>query len=82
MEDILEGPPSIPKGLDDLLYYKLATKKYFNNLKALIWIFIQIMSTLLVLGIIWITIDWVKIIVTAIAISISLILIFILIYIF
>jgi len=82
MENLIQGPPKIPKDLDKVLYYKLATKKYFNDLKSLVWIFIQIMGTLLVLGIIWITIEWVKIIVTIIAILMSLILLFILIYIF
>lgn len=82
MDYILEGPPKIPKGLDDILYYKLASKQYFNHLKSLVWIFIQIMATLLVLGIIWITIEWVKILVTAIAVSMALILILIIIYIF
>jgi hypothetical protein len=82
MESLLEGPPKIPQGLDKILYYKLSSKKYFNNLKALTWIFIQIISSLLVLGIIWINIEWVKIVITTLAISLALILIFILFYIF
>lgn len=80
--NILNGPPNIPKDIDEILFYKLSTKKYFNELKSLVWVFIQLMATLLVLGIIWITIEWVKIIVTAIAISMAIILIIILIYIF
>jgi len=82
MEDILQGPPELPFGLDKVLYYKLATKKYFNNLKSLVWIFIEVMATLLVLGIIWINIEWVKIVVTAIAISLALVLFIILAYVF
>lgn len=80
--DIWEGPPSVPKGLDDIVYYKLLSKRYFNNLKSLTWIFIEIMTALLVLGIIWITVDWVKIVVTSIAIAMALVLILILMYIF
>ena len=40
------------------------------------------MATLLVLGIIWITIEWVKIVVTAIAIAMALILLIIIFLIF
>jgi len=82
MESLLAGPPDIPQGLDKVLYYKLSSKKYFNNLKSLTWIFIQIMATLLTIGIIWITIEWVKVVVTTIAIILAAILIFILLYIF
>lgn len=82
MESLLAGPPEIPQGLDKVLYYKLSSRKYFNNLKSLTWIFIEIMATLLVLGIIWINVDWVKIVVTTVAIILALILIFILLYIF
>lgn len=40
------------------------------------------MGTLLVLGIIWINIEWVKVVVTTVAIILALILVFILLYIF
>jgi hypothetical protein len=82
MENLLRGPPKIPKGIDEVLYYKLSSKKYFDTLKTLVWIFIQIMATLLILGIIWITIEWVKLVVTAIAIIMALILFLFLIFIF
>lgn len=82
MDSILDGPPEIPQGLDKILYYKLSSKKYFNNLKSLTWIFLEIMGTLLVLGIIWINIEWVKVVVTTVAIILALILVFILLYIF
>lgn len=82
MENLLVGPPKIPKDIDEVLHYKLSSKKYFDTLKTLVWIFIQIMATLLVLGIIWITIEWVKIVVTTIAITMALILFLFLIFIF
>ena len=82
MDNILQGPPELPLGIDEVLYYKLSTKKYFNNLKSLVWIFIEIMTTLLILGIIWINVEWVKIVVTSIAISLALILLIILFYVF
>jgi len=82
MDSLLDGPPEIPQGLDKILYYKLSSKKYFNNLKSLTWIFLEIMGTLLVLGIIWINIEWVKVVVTTVAIILALILVFILLYIF
>lgn len=82
MELLFQGPPEIPQNLDKLVYYKLATREYFNRLKSLTWIFLEIMATVLILGIIWITVDWVKIIVSAIAISMTLILFLILAYIF
>ena len=81
MEYLLKGPPDIPGNLDDVLYYKLASKKYYETVKTLVWIFIQIMATLLVLGIIWITIEWVKITVSIIAIIMALILFLFLIFI-
>lgn len=80
--DLLKGPPQIPQGLSEVIYYKLANKEYFNRLKSLTWIFVQIIASLLVLGIIWINIEWVKIIVTTIAISMALFLCIILIYVF
>lgn len=82
MDSLLDGPPEIPQGLDKILYYKLSSKKYFNNLKSLTWIFLEIMGTLLVLGIIWINIEWVKVVVTTVAIILALILVLILLYIF
>lgn len=82
MDLLFEGPPSIPKDLDKVLYYKLATKEYFNRLKSLTWIFLEIVGAVLVLGVIWITVDWVKIIVSGIAIATALLLLLILAYIF
>ena len=82
MDLILKGPPSIPKDLDKVLYYKLATKEYFNRLKSLTWIFLEIVGAILILGVIWITVDWVKIIVSGIAIGTAIMLFLILAYIF
>lgn len=79
---IFEGPPSIPSNIKETLKFELETNAYYKRLKNVIWIFLQLIIVLLTLGIIWITIDWVKIVVTAIAIAISLILIFLLSYIF
>ena len=78
----MEQPPTIPKGLDEVLYYKLASKDYYNRLKSLVWIFVEIVGILLILGIIWINVEWVKIVVTAVAICLALILFLILAYIF
>lgn len=82
MLSILEGPPEVPNHLDDIVYYKLQSKQYYERLKSIVWIFVQIVATLLVLGVIWITVDWVKILVSAIAIALSLLLIIVLFYIF
>lgn len=82
MDLLFQGPPSIPKDLDKVLYYKLATKEYFNRLKSLTWIFLEIVGAILVLGVIWITVDWVKIIVSGIAIGTAIMLFLILAYIF
>ncbi len=30
--NLLNGPPNIPKDIDEILFYKLSTKKYFNEL--------------------------------------------------
>ena len=79
MRSILEGPPEIPQ---NLISYKLLSKQYYERLKSIVWIFVQIVATLLVLGVIWITVEWVKILVSAIAIALSLLLIIVLFYIF
>jgi len=82
MDLLFNRPPEIPKGLDNVLLYKLQSQKYFKELKSFIWIFIEIIATLLVLGIIWINIEWVKIVVSSIAIAIALLLLLVIIYIF
>jgi len=75
---LFRGPPRIPSGLSELATYKLETNAYYKKIKNVTFIFIEIIATLLVLGIIWINIDWVKIVVTVIAISLALILLYVL----
>ena len=71
---IFQEPPRIPEGLADVVRYKLEFKEYKTRIKTVTWIFIEVVATLLVLGIIWINVDWVRIVVTIIAILMALIL--------
>ena len=67
-------PPQIPSGLSEVVKYKLEAKAYKTRITTVTSIFLEIIATLLVLGIIWINVSWVKAAVTAIAILMSLIL--------
>lgn len=75
---IFQNPPRIPAEASGVVLYKLLAKEYNNRMKQVGWLFIQLVATLLVIGILWITIDWVKITVTVIALALSFILILIL----
>ncbi len=71
---IFQEPPRIPSGLSEVVKYKLEAKAYKTRIRSVTWIFIEVIATLLVLGIIWINVDWVKIVVTVIAILMAIIL--------
>lgn len=79
---IFEGPPLIPDNIKGTLRFELESNAYYKRLKNITWIFLELVATSLVIGILWITVDWVKIIVTGLAIGISLVLLLLLGYIF
>ena len=71
---IFMNPPQIPSGIDDVVKYKLQFNEYKTRIRSVTWIFIEVIATLLVLGIIWINVDWVKMAVTGVAILMAIIL--------
>ena len=71
---IFSEMPTIPSGLTDVMKYKFKMNEYKTKIKATTWIFIQIIGTILLLGVIWINVDWVRVVVTVLAILIVLIL--------
>ena len=71
---IFQEPPQIPEGLTDVMRYKFQFNEYKTRIRSVTWIFIQLIATLLVLGIIWINVEWVKLAVTGIAILLAIIL--------
>jgi len=71
---IFQPPPSIPKGLSELVRYKLEAKAYKTKITTITSIFLELIATLLVLGLIWINVNWVRAAVTAIAILLGIIL--------
>ncbi len=77
-KSLLDGPPLIPSSIKGALRFELETNSYYKRLKNSSLISLEVMATLLVIGILWITVKWVKIIVTALAITISIILLYIL----
>lgn len=79
---VLAGPPPIPSGITDTIRFELESNAYYKRLKNISFLILDIIGIFLVIGLLWITVDWVKIIVTSIAIATSLLLIFILGYIF
>ena len=79
---IFSGPPAIPKEITGIVKYELQANAYYKKLKNVTAIFLELLAALLVLGIIWINVDWVKAVVTGIAIGIALVLIYLLRYIF
>lgn len=71
---IFQEPPQIPEGLNDVMRYKFQFNEYKTRIKSITWIFIQLIATLLVLGVIWINVKWVKLAVSGIAIFLAIIL--------
>jgi len=78
---IFQSPPSIPSELSGIDRYKFELKEYKTRTKAILYIFLEIIGTLLLLGLIWINVDWVKIAVTIISILFALLLLIALAYI-
>lgn len=73
---LFDGPPGIPESITGLARYKLATQSYYKRLRSLSLLAIEIIATLLILGLLWITVYWVKAAVTIIAILFALILLY------
>lgn len=71
---IFAEPPKIPTGLSEIVRYKLEAKAYKTKVTAITSIFLELIATILVLGIIWINVDWVRAAVTGIAILLFIIL--------
>ena len=71
---IFTEPPRIPKGLSGVVKYKLEAMAYKTRIKTVTWIFIEVIATLLIIGLLWITVDWVRVGVTITAILMALIL--------
>ncbi len=71
---IFQKPPSIPEGLSELVKYKLEIKEYQDRIKTVLYIFLEVIGALFVIGIIWITVDWIRLGVTIVAILMVLIL--------
>lgn len=77
---IFKDPPPIPTtlGLDDITIYKIIAKEYNNRISLIGTIFFQLLASLLIVGLLWITVDWVRWAVTTISILLGIILIMIL----
>ena len=73
---VFDGPPLIPSDIKGALRFELETNSYYKRLKNLSLFSLEIIGSLLLIGLLWITVDWVKIIVTSFAIGISLLLLF------
>lgn len=75
---LFAGPPPIPQNITGILKYEIQSNAYYKRLKNVTWLFLEIIASILILGIIWINVDWVRITVTVIAIAIAVILLLIL----
>lgn len=71
---IFQDPPRIPSGLRGITLYKLLAKEYNERIKNIGSIFLELIATLLVIGVIWISVIWVRVAVTIIAVILALIL--------
>lgn len=78
---IFQTPPEIPSGLSDVLQYQLEAKAYKNRTRAVLYIFLEVIGALFVIGLLWITVDWIRLGVTIVAIIMALILLIALMYI-
>lgn len=73
---LFDGPPAIPGNVTGLAKYKLQISSYYKRLKNLSFLFIELIGVLLLLGLIFINVDWVKATVTIIAILLALVLVY------
>ena len=71
---IFAEPPKIPSGLTEIVRYKLEAKAYKTRITSITSIFLELIATILVLGVIWINVDWVRAAVTGISILLFIIL--------
>ena len=78
---LFDGPPVIPESITGLARYKLEVGSYYKRLKSLSYLGFEIFGVLLLLGLIWITVEWVRVAVTVIAILFSVILLWLFSYI-
>ena len=77
---IFQQLPEIPSGLSDVLTYQLRLKEYKIRSKTVLYIFLEIIGTILILGLIWFNVDWIRLGVTKVAIMMVLILLLALTY--
>jgi hypothetical protein len=78
---IFQTPPKIPSGLSDIVKYELELREYKLRTRSILYIFLQVIGTMLLLGLIWINVKWIRLGVTIVAILMSLILLLALSYI-
>jgi hypothetical protein len=71
---IFQPPPQIPSGLPDLIRYELELRDYKLRTRSVLYIFLQVIGSLLLLGVIWINVEWIRLGVTIVAILMALIL--------
>ena len=71
---IFKAPPQIPSGLSDVVKYKLEMNEYKLRTRTVLYIFLEVIGALFFIGLIWITVDWIRLGVTIVAILMSLIL--------
>jgi len=71
---IFQPPPQIPFGLPDLIRYELELRDYKLRTRSVLYIFLQVIGSLLLLGVIWINVEWIRLGVTIVAILMALIL--------
>ena len=87
--NIFDGLPQIPEFLSDTeiiwsrplpgtARYKLEMTRYKQQFRTFSWSFLELIGVLLLLGIIWINVDWVRVTVTIVAIILALIMLYVL----
>ncbi len=71
---IFQPPPQIPSGLPALIRYELELRDYKLRTRSVLYIFLQVIGSLLLIGVIWINVEWIRLGVTIVAILMALIL--------
>ena len=71
---IFQEPPRIPDNLSDVVRYKLESKAYKTRVRSVANFTLEIIGIILVIGLLWINVNWVRAAVTAIAILIAIVL--------
>jgi len=77
---IFTSPPKVPENITGALKFQLDLKSYKQRTRSVLYIFLEIIGALFVVGLLWIGTEWIRLGVTIVAILMALMLLISLMY--